>query len=417
MLQLNTNPQVNLLRSNKNIFWMFIGMLISRLGDGIYSVTLIAAAYGITKSGSGTGIVLASFAIANFIFGSVSGIFSDKINRKKLIIWSSFICGCIIVLMSIFSYANMLNIFMLSTLSFLLGGATQFFEPTVNAVIPSLVKNEELTVANSTIGMTESIGYLAGPALGGILLSFLSLETVLIINASTFIVAMVTGMFLNVNTEQTKKDGNTKFINEVFLGFKFVINNKTIRNLFLVSSVGLLAYSPFFVILPVFLDKNLTISIENQSSIIGFIYSALALGQLLGYSAIVYLKLKPYQYLLLSYFIQALGFGLISLYTSQYLIVTSIFFCGFAFGICASSFNSLLQKSTPNYLLGRVYGVNYTLSGVISPLGRSASGILSDFIGGRVIFVLMGALYAISAVLSMSLKCDEEKDTKLYEGK
>lgn len=71
-------PQITLLSKNRNIFWAFVGMLISRLGDGVYSVAVIALAYGITQSGAGTGIVLAAFALSSFLFGSLSGVASDR---------------------------------------------------------------------------------------------------------------------------------------------------------------------------------------------------------------------------------------------------------------------------------------------------------------------------------------------------
>lgn len=402
------SPHVKLLKSNRNIMWAFIGMLISRMGDGVFSVALIAAAYGATKSGGGTGIVLASFAVANFIFGTLSGVVSDRANRKNVLIWSSFACGCIVAFMAILAYTGSLNILSLSILSFLLGSATQFFEPTVNALVPKLVKKDELTTANATIGMTDSIGYLIGPAVGGLLLTILSLEMVLMINALSFFIAMFTGMILNPESNSPNPENTRGWLGEITAGFEFVARDKYVMQLFLAGAIATLAYSPFFVILPVFLDKELVLPLEEQSVLIGFIYSALALGQFVGYWVISYLKMATHLNLVLGYVLQAVGFGALVIFEQQYIIIFFVFIAGISFGIGGSAFHSKMQTHTPNHLLGRVYGVNYTIKGVITPLGRSASGFISDGIGSKMIFGIMSAMFILSAFLSYSLKSKDQ---------
>lgn len=411
-MKLVQSPHIHLLRTNHNLLWAFIGMLISRLGDGFYSVAIIATAYSITQSGTGTGIVLASFAISSFIFGSISGVFSDKTNRKFLLVISSFICGCIVVLMAVLSFWGQLEIISLSALSFLLGAATQFFEPTVSAMIPMLVKKEELSTANAAIGMTDSIGYLAGPALGGIMLTFMDIEMVLILNACSFFVAMAAGLFIKITTHQKQRIGSSNLFKDAVEGFTYVGRNKYVLRLFLISSLSLLAYSPFFVLLPVYLDKEMLLSSDQQSALIGFIYSALALGQFVGYWIVSYLRMKTYQYLMLSYFIQAVGFGSLAIIHQEFLIIIFIFIAGISFGIKGTAFNTALQSNTPNKLLGRVYGVNYTISGVITPFGRSISGFMSDMFGSRLIFMIMGGAYVCSSILALSLKRMDQQITE-----
>lgn len=411
-MKLVHSPHIHLLRSNHNMLWAFIGMLISRLGDGIYSVAIIATAYSITKSGSGTGIVLASFAISSFIFGSISGVFSDKTNRKFLLVVSSFVCGCIIVIMAALSFGGHLELISLSVLSFILGAATQFFEPTVSAMIPMFVKKEELTTANGAIGMTDSIGYLIGPALGGVLLTVMRIEIVLLLNACSFFVAALAGLLLKIPANQNQSRGATNLFQDAIEGFSYVGRNKYVLKLFLISSLSLLAYSPFFVLLPVYLDKEILLSSDQQSALIGFIYSALALGQFVGYWIVSYLKMKTYQYFMLSSFIQAVGFGSLAILHRDYLIIICIFIAGISFGISGSAFNTALQSRTPNNLLGRVYGVNYTISGVITPLGRSVSGFMSDVFGSRLIFVMMGGVLLSSSILARTLKRTKQDGNK-----
>jgi MFS family permease len=63
---------------------------------------------------------------------------------------------------------------------------TQFFEPVVRASVSNLVSKKELTRGNAALGTTESIGYLVGPPLGGLLITWFSVEKVLVLNGITF---------------------------------------------------------------------------------------------------------------------------------------------------------------------------------------------------------------------------------------
>lgn len=410
MLKIVSIPHLNLLTRNRNMFWAFIGMLISRLGDGVYSVAVIALAYALTESGAGTGIVLASFAFASFLFGSLSGVASDRWNRKILLIGSSLLCCGIVVMMALLSYSHHLDLSSLAVLSFLLGAATQFFEPIVSALIPKIVAPDDLTTANATIGLTDSLGYIAGPAVAALLLAWLPIEMVLLINAASFFIASVTACFLHIPSGKNESSTKSSLVREVVEGFNYVYRTKRIRQLFIVSSLSLLAYSPFFVVLPVFLAQDLFLSAERQSAVIGLIYSALAIGQLAGYAVVAYLRVSPFKLLGIGYLLLAAGFGSFLFVKEELWIIFFVFIAGISFGLSGSAFHTYIQTHTPDDRLGRVYGVNYTVSGLIAPAGRSGSGVLADVVGAKTVFGMMTILFLVSSVMSFGLK--EKKELK-----
>ncbi|MBP2000219.1 MFS family permease [Paenibacillus shirakamiensis] len=393
-------PHIQLLKTHHNLMLSFFGMLISRLGDGIYSVAIIAIAFELTHSSSGTGIVLASFAAANVIFGSLAGVFSDRFQRQKLMIGSSCGCGVILIGMGLLLYYDLLNIINFAILSFILGACSQFFEPTLHALLPQFVKKEDLTTANATIGMTESIGYLVGPALGGILLAYTSVEFVLILNACTFLFAMFMALFLKIPKREKLGNNSSSFIREVMKGFSFVFQDRFLLRLFIINSISILAYSPFFVLLPAYLDHEIGLDVSQRLELTGYIYSALALGQFVGFGLLPYLKITPRSSIGLSYLIQAIGFGSLAFAHHQGVVIGFVFIAGISFGISGAAFNTVLQSGTPSTLMGRVYGVNYTVQGMLNTLGRSSSGFLAESLGSRVLLMIMGGLFLTSSFLS-----------------
>lgn len=389
-----------LIRSNPNFRLAWFGMFISRLGDGLYSVAIIWMTYQIAKSGLALGIVLGAFTFSTFISGILAGVVADRMNRRTLMMGSSLLCGVTVILIPLAFYWEILNLPLLAFLSFVLGAFTQFFEPVVKASVFNLVSKEELTQGNAALGTTESMGYLVGPPLGGILITWFSTEMVLVLNGITFILAAL--LISRIKTPLSNISKSTtpnKWTLDLKEGLQFIKENKSVRRLFLISILATIAYSPFFVNLPIFLDQGLTLSSEEQPTFLGILYSVLALGQFIGFWVVGYLPDNIRVNLTVGYLLQTIGFGLLSVLSNPFTIVVSVTIAGISFGLAAAPFYTAIQRLVPNRLHGRVFGVQSTLDGFLLPAGRTITGGALEYFSARSIFLFMGVLYFINAFL------------------
>lgn len=390
-----------LLRSNPNFRLAWIGMFISRLGDGLYSVAVIWMTYKVIKSGLALGIVLGAFTFSTFIFGILAGVIADRMNRRSLMMYSSLLCGFTVIFIPLAFYWEILNLPFLAFLSFALGAFTQFFEPVVKASVFNLVSKEELTQGNAALGITESIGYLVGPPLGGVLISWFSAEIVLIINGITFVLAALLISRIKTPLEKLPKSSTpNKWTSDLKEGLYFIKENKYVRRLFLISILAALAYSPFFVNLPIFIDKGLMLSSEEQATFLGILYSVLSLGQFIGFWVVGYLPDNIRMNLTIGYLLQAIGFGLLYVLKSPVAIVISVTIAGISFGLAGAPFYTAIQRAVPNRLHGRVFGVQSTLNGILLPAGRTITGGALEFFSARSIFLVMGVMYFANTFLS-----------------
>lgn len=83
--------------------------------------------------------------------------------------------------------------------------------------------------------------------------------------------------------------------------------------------------------------------------------------------------------------------------------------------MASAPFYTALQKAVPDRLHGRVFGVQSTLSGFILPVGRAITGGVLDYFSARSIFIVMGALYLINALMSSLIRGNMYKSKNILD--
>ncbi|MCJ7713694.1 MFS transporter, partial [Candidatus Bathyarchaeota archaeon] len=111
------------------------------------------------------GILIASFAIMQFIFAPILGRASDKFGRKPVLLLSLFVS---FVGFTIFAFANSYLILLLSRI--IAGVATE--RAVAQAYIADITDNKTRTKQMGKIGAAIGAGFIFGPAIGGALSVF-----------------------------------------------------------------------------------------------------------------------------------------------------------------------------------------------------------------------------------------------------
>jgi len=140
------------LLKNRNFMLLFIGQVVSNLGNAVFSIAVvwyIMSLVGENDSGAYIGIFGMCTLIPFIVFGPISGVYVDKIDRKKIIVGTDVIRGLIMIALMILMYIDfypLVSLFVLTIISVIFG---TFFNPAVNASIPNVVDEEQLIRANS----------------------------------------------------------------------------------------------------------------------------------------------------------------------------------------------------------------------------------------------------------------------------
>lgn len=174
---------------NRNFFLLWLGQIISQLGDRLGQVSLVALVY--SRSPDSTLQLTLAFIVIIFpvfIVGPVAGAYVDRWNRRQ----TMYICDLVraaLVLSIPFILKMPLGFPITYLILFLVFCLGRFFLPAKLSIIPDLVDKNELALANSLVNTTGMIATILGFGLSAIIINAWGPESGFYINASTFLVS------------------------------------------------------------------------------------------------------------------------------------------------------------------------------------------------------------------------------------
>ncbi|MEK4100091.1 MFS transporter [Bacillus sp. FSL E2-0195] len=378
------------------------GLLISRIGDSLYTFALPWIAYKLT----GSAIIMSSlFAIGVLpivLFGPIVGVVVDRFDRRKLM-WVAD-AGCIILvsLIPLLYNLSVLQLWHLYAISFILAVLSMLFDVATITVIPQIA-GPSLTRANSAYQMVNQIASLAGPTLAGIIIALMGGINALWINAISFMATLVAVLLLP-KLEKKKPTDRAKtplqtIRNDMREGLKWLMNDRLNLALSLQAMVGNFGASAVLGGLMYYLLSTLNLSAEES----GINYTLIGVGGLLGSIIVIPLEQRFRRGILIPTLLAVGAIGLTYAIWSEYWLAPGISF-GLAM-ICNIAWNTIVasvrQETVPTDMQGRVLGFSRVLTRLAMPLGALVGGLISDF-NPVAIFILASTTKVIEVIISLT---------------
>jgi DHA3 family macrolide efflux protein-like MFS transporter len=396
----------------QHYYSFFLGQLISILGSEIVRFSLIW--WIAVESESSWYLSLAAFLVygVKVLISPIAGVFADRWNRKAIIFITDLLQALISLVMIslfLFEHASLWNILVLMGVS---SGFAAFQNPTVNAIIPTMVPQNGLDKINSLNYFTTFVMRLIGPMVGALLISLWDITQILWLDCISFIIAIVPLVFISIphiakviNSPRERK--TRQFWNEFKEGLK-IIKLAGILGLALMFPFTNLMETPKNILFPLLILN----SYQGGPIILATIITA---GQLTGALTSLALSIRkipnkiPRQKIIV--------YGLIGIFLASLIMIVpseispgdllgwKIIFLVFGavlMGFCSPVVNitmtTIVQKLVPPEKLGRVEGVSSALSLSLIPLGTLLTGLIAELIGIRAI-IFFSALIAIGGIL------------------
>lgn len=192
--------------NKKALFTIFVIILTDIIGFGIIIPLLPTISENLGIKGMALGLLTASYALAQFISSPILGNLSDKYGRKPILVISK--AGTVLAyIMLAFSQS-----YGLILLSRLIDGFTGGNIPAARAYISDVTTKENRARGMAIIGMAFGLGFILGPALGGIFFSIGKSKTLpALIGAGLSLLSLtLTQLFLDESHRQGKSPSQTK---------------------------------------------------------------------------------------------------------------------------------------------------------------------------------------------------------------
>jgi MFS family permease len=373
---------------------LWTGMSVSLLGDGILLVALAWQTYTLSNTPaamSAVGIALSAPQVALLLFG---GVVSDRFDRRRIMLASDLTRAACLAMLAVLAISGSLVMWHLFVLAAVYGGASGFFGPAFDAVVPELVPADDLVQANALDQFVRPAAmHMAGPAVGGVIIAVAGAGLGFAIDAVTFVISSICLVRMRP-LSSVEAAGSPSMWRELRDGFGYVRRNLWLWGTFLSATFTYLLFlGPTEVLLP-YVVKNV---LHGTSAALGLILASGGLGAVLAAFVVGQAGL-PKSFMTFMYVTWTLatlavtGYGLA--HQSWQLALVCALVNGFeAAGTIAWA--SAKQRLVPSHLLGRVSSIDWFVSIALMPLSYAIVAPAAQALGAQDTLVLAGLLGAL----------------------
>ena len=378
---------------NRSLNLLLGGQLISQIGDKFYMLAVAFLVLKTTGSPAKMGLVLFCSVFPSMLLGFISEAFLDSYSRKAIIVSADVGRGLIVSGVCVLYYLGALSFAMLLAAQLLLSVCTAFFDPAIPAIIPQIVKREQLTRANSQTQFVSGISTIIGPMLGGLTVAWAGYLTVFIINAGSYLFSAFFESFIRLPARENSAGGHTKIVDDILDGCRYVYARKSLVMILVMMGVIHFFVGSIEAIIPV-LATNLS---GGGAENLGFIQTCFGLGTVIAALIISVRNInnKEVMFLFGSVFLIGLVLLIISgLHIFGMRSVSSFLAFFLAIGgliiFAGTSFRSILQKQVDDMMMGRVFGFVSSVGNISIPLATLIFGILLEYFSYNVLLAASG---------------------------
>ena len=426
---------------------IWIGRTVSGLGDGIFYIALAWQVLLMTHSGATMGMVLVASTIPRLVFMLFGGVMADRLPRRVIILWSDGVRGLIVLGISILGFTGQLRFWHLIIEAFIFGIVDGFFTPAISAIMPDLVEKEDLPSANALNAVSNNLAQLAGPVIGASLVTLFNPTSVFALNALSFFLSAA--FLLSVQIPEHHMQGaplEEKEIHTVLItngqngmeenrggrseaskckqkkhpqcgfggviadmreGFFYVRSSRWLWVSICCLSLGNLGLTgPLEVAMP----KLIHDAYGQGAWLLGLINSAVPVGSLLALVLVSRARRVKKRGVFLYLSLLPAGAGIVifglpwtpSLFFIAGLVASAMF--GFSLAYFNITWYTILQELIPRDKLGRVVSLDAFGSFALIPVSEALAGVLTDWLGPALVFLLGGSLGLVMNVLPLLVR-------------
>jgi len=387
-----------LIRGNANFRNLWLGQIISLLGDWFNLIASAALVVELTQSGFAVGGLFLVRMLAPFLISPIAGVVADRYNRKHILILTDILRA--IIVLGFLWVREPQHVWLLYTLTAIQLALSGFFFPTRTAILPDVVSGPELGAANALSSTTWSVMLGLGAALGGIVSGTWGIYPAFAIDSLTFVVSALFIVQIKYDaaghldaSDKTVRSALHEFLD----GLRYLANHLEILVMALHKAVGGLFFTSGLQVIQVVIAERVFPIGEGGGISLGLMFGIAGVGT--GIGPIVARRFtgdrgRPLRVaILLGYLLSSLGLLITAPLLNFETVLVGILLRGIGGGMLWVFSTQLLLQAVPDLFRGRVFSTEFATFTLMSAAGVSLVGLGLDSSLG-----LSGVLWWITAL-------------------
>jgi MFS family permease len=373
--------------------------LVSDAGDWMLFIALPVVVYGLTGSALGTSIAFVVDLAPAVLLAPVAARLADRYDRRRVLLSVTVLQGiALLPLLAVHTRADLPIVYsvilMEATLSAL-------FEPTKNALLPTLLPSDELVGGNALVGLNQNLGRLIGGPAGGVLLAAGGLPAVVAVDTASFAFAAV----LLAGLPRVGRLAPSAEVPTARGAVRASITQPGVQPILAVTFVAQVAQGIFVVLFVLFVAQRL----GGGAGEIGLLRGVQAVGSIAAGLVLIVLGRRFAPDGLVAW--SAIAFGLLDLavWDLSYLTTNTagyvaLFIVVGAPGVVmGTALISALQRASAEGQRGAAFSVLGSTVNLGQAVGMVAAGLLTASVGLMPMLNAQAALYLVAGLLSLRL--------------
>jgi len=369
---------------------MWVGACTSSIGTWMQIVAQAWLVYDLSKSGFLLGLDMFLGGIPIFLFSLFGGVIADRFERRRVLLASQWVQMASAFTLTLLVVFHLVHVWQILSLSFVSGFAQAFGGPAYLALIPTLVKKEDMPNAIALNSIQFNSATVIGPMLGGVAMVKLGNAWCFGLNGLSFLAPIISLSLLHIRMIPEKTAESV--LDSMKDGFRFIRRHGAMEALMVLAFAMTALGMPSRTFLPIFAKQvfhrgpevyTMFISVAGVGSVLG----ALAVASLgnVGHKGRIALSM------LILMGVGITGFALSSSLALSFVLV---FLNGASMVGVFAMVNSLVQLITTNEMRGRVMSAyNFAFRGGM-PMGNLLAGWLVPIFTAPTVVAVDGLLLA-----------------------
>lgn len=373
---------------NKDFLKVYLATCISSFGDGLDDIAFALLVYKISNSTFISSYVFAIKIICSF-FTIFTGALADRVRKKTLILFAELAQAGILIILIILSRTSIINTSLLIIIATLQAIFSTISMPAKSTLSFLVIDKDSLIESKSLLNMSLQLIQIFSYALSAIFIEVLGMYLMLFIDSLTFIVSAILFMIVGYKEINVPYRKLSEFKDDIVEGIRFIKDKKSIILILFLALFGNVLMAPCDSLMPAYFNNY-----YNNGGEYSLYMCTLAIGGIL--SAFFLPKvckcLSEFNILIIGFILGGVGSTMLFIIGSNIYFSIAAIFVGCSFSLVSILNANILQRLTPNNMLGRVFSIFKSISYIASPAGMILVGGMGELIEIRYIFLFSGIL-------------------------
>ncbi len=386
--------------SNETFRNIWFASIASNLGGLIQGVGAAWMMTSITSSENMVALVQASTTLPIMLFSLTSGAIADNFDRKRVMLVAQLFMVAVSALLTAFAFLGWISPWGLLAFTFFIGCGTALNNPSWQASVGDMVPREDVAGAVSLNSMGFNMTRSIGPAIGGAIVAFGGAAAAFAANTASYLALIVT--LLRWETSRTANPLPREHMGQAIgAGLRYVSMSPNLLKVFFRSFVFGLSSVAILALLPI-VARDV---IKGGPLTYGLLLGAFGIGAVAGayFNAGLREKMTSENIVRCAFAGFALSEAVMGVTSNPILCALAVVLAGGCWVIALSLFNTIVQLSTPRWVVGRAISFYQTATFGGMATGSWVWGTLAENGGIGNAFYVAAAIMAGGVLIGLLL--------------